>query len=73
MGPILFSPMVNDIAAVSPINNLLVEYADDITVSVLVRQSTDTAAAEVEKWAETNEMFLNFTKTWKMCMQGKTT
>ena len=65
--------MVNDIAAVSPINNLLVEYADDITVSVLVRQSTDTAAAEVEKWAETNEMFLNFTKTWKMCMQGKTT
>ena len=45
--------MVNDIAAVSPMNNLLVKYADDITISVSVRQSTDTAAAEVEnmkKW-----------------------
>ena len=40
--------MVNDIAAVSPMNNLLVKYADDITISVSVRQSTDTAAAEVE-------------------------
>ena len=34
--------MVNDTAAVSPMNNLLVE------ISVSVRQSTDTAAAEVE-------------------------
>ena len=37
-------------------------YADDITISVPVRQSTDTAAAEVEKWADINEMSLNFTK-----------
>ena len=39
-------------------NNLLVKYADDITISVPVRQSTDTAAAEVEymkKWADINE------------------
>ena len=48
LGPTLFSLMVNDIAAVSPMNNLLVKYADDITISVPVRQSTDTAAAEVE-------------------------
>ena len=70
------SLMVNDIAAVSPMNNLLVKYADDITISVPVRQSTDTAAAEVEymkKWADINEMSLNFTKTWEMCMHGKTT
>ena len=68
--------MVNDIAAVSSMNNLLVKYADDITISVPVRQSTDTAAAEVEymkKWAGINEMSLNFTKTWEMCMHGKTT
>ena len=39
---------MNDIAAVSPMNNLLVKYADDITMCVPVRQSTDTAAAEVE-------------------------
>ena len=57
------SLMVNDIAAVSPMNNLLVKYADAITISVPVRQSTDTAAAEVEymkKWADINEMSLNF-------------
>ena len=74
--PTLFSLMVNDTAAVSPMNNLLVKYADDITISVPVRQSTDTAAAEVEfmkKWADINEMSLNFTKTWEMCMHGKTT
>ena len=76
LGPTLFSLMVNDIAAVSPMNNLLVKYADDITISVPVRQSTDTATAEVEymkKWADINEMSLNFTKTWEMCMHGKTT
>ena len=76
LGLTLFSLMVNDIAAVSPMNNLLVKYADDITISVPVRQSTDTAAAEVEymkKWADINEMSLNFTKTWEMCMHGKTT
>ena len=45
--------MVNDIAAVSPTNNFLLKYADDITICVPVRQSTDTAATEVEntkKW-----------------------
>ena len=60
---------------VSPMNNLLVKYPDDITISVPVRQSTDTVAAEVEnmkKWADINEMSLNFTKTWEMCMHGKT-
>ena len=57
--------MVNDITAVSSMNNLLVKYADDIKISVPVKQSTDTAP--------TNEMSLYYTKTWKMCMHGKTT
>ena len=75
LGPTLFSIVVNDIAAVSPMDNLLVKYVkfDDITISVPVRQSTVTAAAEVEnmkKWADINEMSLNFTKTWEMCMHG---
>ena len=48
LGPTLFSLTVNDIAAVSPMDNLLVKYADDITISVPVRQSTNTDAAEVE-------------------------
>ena len=68
--------MVNDIATVSPMDNLLVKYADNNTISVPVSQSTDTAGAEVgnmKKWADINEMSPNFTKTWEMCMQGKTT
>ena len=27
----------------------------------------------MKKWADINEMSLNFTKTWEMCMHGKTT
>ena len=76
LGPTLFSLMVNDIAAVSPTDKLLVKYVDDTTISVPVRQSTDTAAAEVKnmkKWADINEMSLNFTRTWEMRMHGKTT
>ena len=66
--------MVNDTAAVSPMNNLLVEYADDITISVSVRQSTDTAAAKVEnmkKWADTNEMFSILPKHEKCARTAK--
>ena len=66
--------MVNNTAAVSPMNNLLVEYADDITISVSVRQSTDTAAAEVEnmkKWADTNEMFSILPKHKKCACTAK--
>ena len=66
--------MVNDIAAVSPRNNLLEKYADDITISVSVRQSTDTAAAEVEnmkKWADTNEMFSILPKHKKCACTAK--
>ena len=66
--------MVNDTAAVSPMNNLLVEYADDITISVSVRQSTDTAAAGVEnmkKWADTNEMFSILPKHKKCACTAK--
>ena len=66
--------MVNDIAAVSPRNNLLEKYADDITISVSVRQSTDTAAAEVEnmkKWADTNKMFSILPKHKKCACTAK--
>ena len=76
LGPTLFSLMVNDIAAVSALDNLLEKYVDDITISVPVRQSSDPGAAEVEnmkKWADMNEMSVNFTKTWEMCIHGKTT
>ena len=50
LGPTLFSLMANYIAAVFPMDNLLVKYVqlDDITISVTVRPRTDTVAAEVE-------------------------
>ena len=42
--------------------NLLMKYADDITICVPVRQSTDTADTEVEnmkKCADLNEMHVS--------------
>ena len=38
LGPTLFSLMVSDIAAISPVDNLLVKYADDMTISAPHRQ-----------------------------------
>lgn len=76
LGPILFSLMVNDICVSDPRNNLMVKYADDITISAPVKKGSDTAIAEVnniERWAENNEMTLNLTKTWEMIIHGKTT
>ena len=66
--------MVNDIAAVSPMNNLLAKYADDITIKVSIRQSTDTAAVEVEnmkKWADTKEIFSILPKHGKCACTAK--
>ena len=42
LGPILFSLMVNDIQLADPRRNLLVKFADDITISIPVsKDSTD--------------------------------
>ena len=42
LGPFLFSLMVNDIKSVDGDNNLLVKFADDITVSAPVKNGNDT-------------------------------
>ena len=58
LGPVLFSLMVNDIAAVEPMTNLLVKFADDITVCAPVSETNDTALAEainIERWADENQ------------------
>ena len=34
LGPILFSIMVNDIKVIAPNQNLLVKFADDLTLSI---------------------------------------
>ncbi|CAB3984873.1 Hypothetical predicted protein [Paramuricea clavata] len=57
-----------------PDNNLLVKFADDITVSAPVKDNYDSAPAEVdnnEKWTETNRMTLNLAKTWETTVSGK--
>ena len=76
LGPILFSIMVNDIRAVNPTRNLLLKYADDITLSIPVRSNDiDPSLNEVRNiqyWASENRMNLNLKKTWEMVVRGKT-
>ena len=71
LGPFLFSLMVNDIKSVDGDNNLLVKFADDITVSAPVKNGNDTALTEVtniKDWANENRMIVNISKTWKMVL-----
>ena len=60
LGPIVFSIMVNDITAANPSSNLLVKYADDITLSVPVKSgAVDQSQAEVsniQRWAIENRI-----------------
>ena len=48
LGPFLFSLMVNDIKPKDPENNMLVKFADDMTVSAPVKTTGDTAFNEVK-------------------------
>ena len=66
--------MVNDICAADEKSNLLVKFADDITVTVPVRNGKDSAALEVynmKDWCKRNYMSLNLPKTWEMVIHVK--
>ena len=69
LGPILFSLMVNDIQLADLRRNLMLNFADDITVSIPVsKDSTDAAINEINSmkhWAASNRITLNLSKTWK--------
>ena len=60
-------------------NNVLVKYADDITLGIPVyRGKADSNEAELEvqsfiKWSEENRININFKKTWELLLRGKTT
>ena len=72
--PILFSIMVNDIRPVYPERNLLLKYADDLTLNVPVSAHQDHTFIEVnsiQHWAVRNRMKLNHTKTWEMVVHGR--
>ena len=69
--------MVNDIKAVNLSSNLLVKYADDISLSIPVGTKLSQVDSEIEvksimEWAKNNRMVLNLGKTWEMLMKGKT-
>ena len=71
LDPFLFSLMVNDIKPADGDNNLLVKFADDITVSVPVKNGKDTALTEVtniKDWANKNRMIVNISKTLEMVL-----
>ncbi|KAK2549897.1 Gamma-aminobutyric acid type B receptor subunit 1 [Acropora cervicornis] len=78
LGPVLFSIFINDIKAVNTDKNLLVKFADDITVSLPIEASVGLDESETEvqsfiEWSEKNCMQVNFTKTWELLLRGKTT
>ena len=78
LGPVLFSIFINDIKAVNTNKNLLVKFADDITVSLPIEANVGLDESETEvlsfvKWSENNCMKVNLTKTWEVLLRGKTT
>ena len=75
LGPFLFSLMVNDVKPEDPKNNILVKFADDMTICAPVKSTCDSASVEVrniENWASNNRMSLNLSKTWEMLVSGGT-
>ena len=62
LGPFLFSLMVNDIKPKDPENNMLVKFADDMTV----RDTSFNEVKNISDWANENKVILNFSKTWEI-------
>ena len=69
----IFSLMVDDIKPKQLETNVLVKFADDMTVSAPVKSNSDSATMEVrdiENWARRNRMDLNLSKTWETLLTG---
>ena len=78
LAPLLFSIFINDIKAVNTNKNLLVKFADDITVSWPIEANVGLDESETEvlsfiEWSENNCMKVNLTKTWELLLRGRTT
>ena len=75
LGPVLFSVMENDISPVEPDSCQLVKFADDVSLSIHIRERlTDISPLEVNNlinWSTQNNMKLNLKKTWEMVIRGK--
>ena len=62
--------MVNNIRPVYPERNLLLKYADDLTLSLPDHSFIEVNT--IQHWAVRNRMKLNLTKTWEMVVHGRT-
>ena len=74
LGPVLFSVMVSDIQAVDSDSSTLDKFADDLTLSIFVKEIQDQAPQEVQNilgWAQDKLMTINLTKTKEMVVKGK--
>ena len=75
LDPVLFSIIVNDIMAANPNKNLLVKYADGITLSVRRFNSPDLSLVEVQNIQRSstgNRMTLNLKKMWEKVVRATT-
>ena len=64
LGPVVFAIFINDIKAVNTNKNLLVKFADDITVSLPIEANVGLDESETEvlsfiEWSENNCMKVN--------------
>ena len=78
LGSVLFPIFINGIKAVNTNKNLLVKFADDITVSLPIEANVGLDESEAEvlsfiEWSENHCMKVNLTKTWELLLRGKTT
>jgi len=66
--------MVNYIQTVQQSDNLLVKYADDLTLSIPFREGhkdpTEIEVNNIIEWANKNRMDINLDKTWEMVLTG---
>ena len=73
-GYIVFSAMLNDKQAVVSDRSTLVKFADDLTLSVLIKKTQDQTPQVVENilsWAQNNTITINLTKTKEMIVKCK--
>ena len=65
---------VDDTNVVNPETNLLIKFADDITLSIPIEPNLpdDSSVSEIQNiklWSSMNRMKLNLTKTWELAMR----
>ena len=65
---------VDDTNVVNPETNLLIKFADDITLSIPIEPNLpdDSSVSEIQNiklWSSMNRMKLNLTKIWELAMR----